>query len=487
MLLCLLRRPAVARSPRVSLTALLATTLTSCADTESGFRTAARVVDPEPALEHDDELDDLVEAAPFAGCDEIHPDRTVGLRMCTDGVDPGYTLVAPLLSTMTFLIDERGEVVHRWEADSLPNASVELLADGRLLRTSTSRGVELYDWDGGLLWSLDVGATTGDIPHHDAEAMPNGNILILAWEWIEPDEAMAAGWKPEGAPSPLLVDYVIEVDPRTDEVVWEWHMWDHIVQDVDPAKPHFAAPGDAPGRIDLNGVTGWPDSHVNSVSYNAELDQVLLSTSAMMEVWVIDHSTTTAEAAGRTGGVHGRGGDLLYRWGNNEMIDAPGPGPLGPIHDGHWIPPGHPGAGNILIFANTYGEHSAVLEIEPPLLDDGSYEHVPGLDFGPAAPVWTGTVEGLFSQLGSSAQRLPNGNTLICAQNQGRLVEVTPEGDTVWEYVNPLRFGEPVPQGTEVGHGWDHGVFRALRYPRDHAAFVGRDLTSAGPLELAAQ
>ena len=53
--------------------------------------------------------------------------------------------------------------------------------------------------------------------------------------------------------------------------------------------------------------------HVNSVAYNERLDQIAISVPEYGEIWILDHSTTTQEAAGSEGGRQGRGGDLLYR------------------------------------------------------------------------------------------------------------------------------------------------------------------------------
>ena len=138
-------------------------------------------------------------------------------------------------------------------------------------------------------------------------------------------------------------------------------------------------PAAHPGRIDVNyglgftaanpkelerlkglGYVGGTRSisedwnHTNSVAYNAALDQIMLSVHSFHEIWVIDHSTTTAEAAGSTGGKRGKGGDLLYRWGNPVVYHAGkvSDQQLFGQHHAHWIPPGRPGAGNLLVFNN---------------------------------------------------------------------------------------------------------------------------------------
>ena len=118
---------------------------------------------------------------------------------------------------------------------------------------------------------------------------------------------------------------ITEIAPEGSEggtVVWEWHAWDHLVQNVDASLPHFGEPADYPHRLDVNyanvGGGGGPGSansgdwmHANAVNYNPTLDQIAISARRFNEIWIIDHGTTTEEAAGRAG-------DLLYRYGNPE-------------------------------------------------------------------------------------------------------------------------------------------------------------------------
>ena len=186
----------------------------------------------------------------------------------------------------------------------------------------------------------------------------------------------------------MLPDSLVEIKPTgktTGEVVWEWHLWDHLVQDFDKTKANFGNVAEHPELVNINygedelpsviaakdgkrqAQGGWqrrrrtrpprinPDyTHFNGVAYNPDLDQIAVSVWAFSEFWIIDHGTTTAQAAGHTGGRRGKGGDLLYRWGNPRAYRAgtKADRKLFRQHNAHWIPQGLPGAGHLLLFNN---------------------------------------------------------------------------------------------------------------------------------------
>ena len=155
-------------------------------------------------------------------------------------------------------------------------------------------------------------------------------------------------------------EQIIEVQPNlvTGEatVVWEWRAWDHLIQDADAAKPDFGVISEHPERIDINFLEHTSNDwlHFNAVDYNEELDQIIISVHRFSEFWIIDHSTTTAEAAESTGGVYGKGGDLLYRWGNPLSYDqgTVDDQKLFRQHNTHWIPDPLADAGKIILFNN---------------------------------------------------------------------------------------------------------------------------------------
>ncbi len=196
--------------------------------------------------------------------------------------------------------------------------------------------------------------------------------------------------------------------------------------------------------------------HVNSVDYNPKFDQIMISVHEFNEVWIIDHSTTTAEARSHAGGRCGKGGDLLYRWGNPRVYRSGSNADqrLFAQHRAHWIADGLPGAGHMLVFNNGNGRpdgaYSTVDEIVLPVNSQGLYEKEEYVAFGPERANWSYSApdpSSFFSMMISGAHRLPNGNTFICSGNQAILFEVTPAGETVWRY-------------KLVGGGLDFGTWR---------------------------
>ena len=177
----------------------------------------------------------------------------------------GYMLLAPLQSNITSLMDTDQSVAHTWTSAYTPGNSAYLLEDGTLLRTGRlSNGnrfantggaggiVERFEWDGSVTWSYSL-ATDEECLHHDVEFLPNGNILMIAWERKSSAEAIAAGRDSSFlADGELWPDKIIEVDPRTSSIVWEWHVWDHLIQDHDSAKSNYGTIYENPGLIDLN-------------------------------------------------------------------------------------------------------------------------------------------------------------------------------------------------------------------------------------------
>ncbi len=375
----------------------------------------------------------------------------------------GYTLVAPMNSTTTLLVDMDGAEVHSWPSPYNPGLAAYLLEEGSVLRsgrlgnpTFSAGGsggqIMLIDWDGSTAWSYEY-STASHCQHHDVEMMPSGNVLIVAWELKSRQEAEDAGRNPAWIIDNVLwPDTIIEVQPdgaTGGTVVWEWRVWDHLVQDHDPAMDNYGVVADHPELANLNHVDSGAQAdwtHINSVAYNETFDQIVVSVHNFDEVWVIDHSTTTAEAAGHSGGNSGRGGDILYRWGNPQAYDAGSEADRKFFgqHDAQWIAGDCPGAGNILVFNNgpgrPEGNYSTVDEIEPPVDGSGNYAYTPGSAYLPAAQTWVYTASpptSFFSSGISGAERLPDGNTLICEGDSNYIFEVDTAMVTQWDYNAP--------------------------------------------------
>jgi len=471
--------------------------------------------------------------------------EAVGLIRHTPHAYEGYNLFSPLDTANTYLVDNQGRVIHEWAMEHRTFAAY-LLDNGNLLRPITygndgnghfhgggaGEGIQEVTWNGEVVWEF-IYSSEDHLIHHDVEPMPNGNVLIIAWERKSVDEAVAAGRDPQTLDEegvwPLHVLEIEPVRPRGATVVWEWHVWDHLIQDLDPSKENFGEVAAHPERVDINPPGLWMDRisdeerqqlealgylggdpppgdgaedppssgrgadwlHTNAIAYNPQLDQIALSPLGNNEIWIIDHSTTTEEARGSSGGRWGKGGDLLYRWGNPLTYRAGTESDqvLFAQHDVHWIPPGYPGAGNLLIYNNGRGrpdgDYSTVVEITPPTDANGNYILEPGAPFGPATPTWEYAAPvktDFYSSFISGARRMPNGNTLICQGQDGTLFEVTRDKQEVWRYVNPVKG----PEGSS--HRGDdeeptNALFRAYRYPPAHPGLHGKDLTPGPSLQ----
>jgi Arylsulfotransferase (ASST) len=423
----------------------------------------------------------LVAVAATSGGDAGATPR--GLITHRKGAFAGYTLYAPLELRRTVLIDMDGNVVHQWRTGTRPGLMQYLLEDGSLLRAGNlerkgtfARGqgaggrVELLDWDGTVQWRFDL-ASDDVMQHHDIQPLPNGNVLVLAWERKTAADAIAHGRDPKLLPDKdLWPDSVVEYSPTEGRVVWEWHVWDHLVQDHDPAQADYGVVADHPEKIDVNfvlpGNNGDEDwNHANAVTYNPVTDEVMISSRSFSELWVIDHSTTTAEAAGPAGDLRFRVGNPAA-YGRGTHADQE----LFVQHDPEWIPADSPGAGDITVFSNglpKVRQYSTVEQIHP-ITVNGQY--VLGDDGRFAATVKrvvpTREADRRFAAIISSAQRLPNGNTLVDYGSLGFFVETKPDGTIVWEYENPrytVRKATPARTGAGfVIEPW--WTFRVERY-----------------------
>jgi hypothetical protein len=433
--------------------------------------------------------------------------KTLGLTKKISGnLESGYVLFSPIGVDTTYLINKCGQKVHTWKTQYTPGLSLYLKDNGHLLKAGTytdtvfgfagGRGgmVEEYDWDGNMVWSYKV-FNDSLCQHHDIRPMPNGNILVLAWHSISKNTALSFGRSNSNFSvnqTDLWSERIIELKPigkDSAEVVWQWDLLDHTIQDIDSTLIHYGQVDMHPERMDMNYALNLQTNdwiHANSLDYNAKLDQIVISAHNISEIWIIDHSTTTAEAASHAGGTYNKGGDFLYRWGNPQAYrrGSNSDRKLFRQHNARWIPGGMRDSGSIMLFNNGWGRdtaYSSVDIIRTPILSNGSYIY--NTPYGPSNAAWmyTDSIKTKFySQIISGAEMLPNGNVLICSGVQGRLFEVTANKKLVWQFRNPVNATTIQTDGQAAGN---NSVFRCSFYPSSHPAFKNRTLSSFGTME----
>ena len=442
----------------------------------------------------------------------VQGQNTIGLLSFSKATSyDGYNLLYPQNQSTTYLIDNCGQIVHTWGdiEPTVPGNSVYITEEGQLIRckrllTSAvndpiwagggGETVEILEWDGESMASFTLNDSTMRL-HHDIAPMPNGNILMIAWELKSMDQSIEAGRNPALLDQDKLwPEVILEWDPSKDSIVWEWKSWDHLIQDFDPSKNNFGVVSEHPELINLNydEHDGHPDwLHINAIDYNPSLDQIVVSVPYFNEFWIIDHSTTTEEASGHQGGASGKGGDLLYRWGNPKAYNREGDQKLFFQHDVHWVssttPTDGSNLGRIVLFNNRVSETLSTANVlSTPVSADGSYT-LEGNVYGPSdferVVSYPGDEPRSVSSSLSSAQLLPNGNMLVCAGRWGFSYEVTEEDKLAWEYITPIKAGNPLEQGDTTLSINNNLTFRTLRYSTDFEGFDNRDLSPKGFIE----
>src|SRR5262249_4271322 len=179
----------------------------------------------------------------------------------------GFRLFGPINSTVTWLVDTTGAIVHTWPSTFLPGLGVYMLEDGSLLRAIASTtpppanlsgaggGVQRVAFDGRVLWDWRL-TTPGLLNHHDIQPLPNGNVLLIVWEDKTVGQAVAMGRDPALISGNVFrADSIYELQPNGSNganVVWSWHVTDHLIQDFDPAQANFGVVAQHPERLDVN-------------------------------------------------------------------------------------------------------------------------------------------------------------------------------------------------------------------------------------------
>jgi hypothetical protein len=497
---------------------------------------------------------------------EVFKAPTEVIQYDADKAYNGYTLFSPFNSPIgtwtTYLMDMKGNIVHTWEGfEYSPGLHGYLLENGNLLRGARipaaaaantygvlsgppCGGIQEFDWDGNLVWSVDH-YSADSISHHDFHRIWNKKLgayttIFLTFERMTAADAIDLGTDPiyEGDYTGAnenkdgwSLDGIYEVDV-SGNIIWKWTFAEHLCQDYDPNKTttYVADISAHPEKLDINWHTPYggpnPDwTHCNSLDYNEELDHIVVNAKHMSEFYVIDHGGTfvVGEAVPGTQAATDAG-DFLYRFGNPSVYDSGDPPAyhdeghhqMYASHDIQWIDPVHytggpalPGAGNFLIFDNgtwcPIFAHSEIVEINPYILDaagNTSSNYVDPPDAGYTSQKGVGGVGAVGfelsnqvpwrfqSQVGTSfyssyisgCQRLPNGNTVIMSGATGHMFEVTEDKEVVWEYINPVTKAGIRTTQTDADGGRVFSTFRCHRYGPDYPAFAGKDLTPKGTI-----
>ena len=421
-------------------------------------------------------------------------------------ISEGYFLFTPssanVDTTSTLLMDNDYNIIHSWTHTFLPASMAYLLPDSTLIYPykvpnptmaagGVGGGVKKITWDGALLWDY-VFSDENYQHHHDVEPLPNGNVLIIVWHKKTADEAFSLGRvSVQNSLNEMWSASVLELNPLTGNIDWEWHLWDHLIQDIDPGLPNFGTISEHPELFDINcgdvGTNaGGPQHenadwiHLNSIHYNESLDQIILSSRLQNEIYIIDHSTTTQEATSHSGGNSGMGGDIIYRWGNPQNYGRGDESNriLFSQHSANWINDNFPGGGNLILFNNFHTNGtSAVIEFSPPINGDGYYYIEDGQPYGPDTWEWIYNCDITVPMQGGSF-RLENGNTIIAQTHVAKILEVDQNGIIVWEYSHS-------PEGVGNVQENNYWIPRAQKYSLNYleSSILG-DINSDGIINI---
>ncbi|MDV7187370.1 arylsulfotransferase family protein [Lutibacter sp. TH_r2] len=409
----------------------------------------------------------------------IAQNTTLGLRLYNEGVSDGYVLFTPGGNNSVYLVNNCGYLVNSWEFDETPGSTCYFLENGNLLRAG-KKSIEIRDWDNNIIWSYDM-STIGN-QHHDIEPLPNGNILCLVKDLYTSSAMAEYGRNPKNLDdNDFKLEKIVEIEPlgsNDANIVWEWKFIDHIIQDYDKTKFNYGNVSENSQLIDIN---YYDDElsisdfiHGNAIDYNKELDQILISARNLNEIYIIDHSTTTSEAKGSTGGTYNRGGDILWRWGNPKVYQQGDTKDqkLFLQHDAKWVEEGYLDEGKISVFNNGGNgtEIFSSIHLIVPEIDNNSYKKEKSIflpnEFNWS---WSGSVFGevVYQSNKSGAQSLPNGNFIFCETSKGQITEINKNGDILWVYKNPS--GSRIYNQAE--DPISNAIFRAERYPIDYDGF----------------
>ena len=400
----------------------------------------------------------------------------------------GYTVLSPLQTQAVVLIDMNGTVVKRWDGfNNSAGGPARVLPGGVVIAASGANpprqeALELVqrDFAGALMWQFS---------RNEQISAPDGTTIWSArqhHDW-QRDDFPAGYYSPDSTPAvearttlvlthtnrkqPTIADVLLEDDrllevSATGEVLWEWVASDHV-DELGFAPEARAAMKAAAAFNPSRGSFDW--LHVNSATYvgpNRWFDQ---GDRRFAPNNVIISSRETSVLA-----IVGRDGRIVWRLGPDfsQSKELRAIRQIIGQHHAHLIPKGLPGAGNLLVFDNGgssgYGAPSGIAP-------DGRAVYARAgsrvLEINPVTLelVWSYANARFFSTNISSAQRLPNGNTLITAGAGGRIFEVTAQGAIVWEYMYPVFAGanasNAVYRAYRVPYGWIPQIPRPTERP----------------------
>ncbi len=434
---------------------------------------------------------------------------TVGLIHRESNSTDVLTLIASTGSRSAYLVNNCGHYVHSWHDLEETGFASYLSEDGELVRSEkgdnafsaggSAGQISKYDWDGNTIWSIDLSEEDNFQQHHDISILPNGNILALVWTLESYETAIALGRdKDITSMQGIYMESIYEIKPigSSDyEIVWEWNLIDHLVQDFDSTKENFGQIAEHPNRFNVNFTDGSTARtvdafHFNGIDYNADLDQILVSGRNFSEVFIIDHSTTTEQAATSSGGNSNRGGDILFRYGNPESYDFGDEDDqvFFGQHDARWLTDSKGNySGSISVYnngSNRPGNFSTVDEVQL-IFDSSSSTYAfndSGYEIAPHTIVINGAEFTNFSSIRmSGAFKLDNNNYMVCHATNGIVQEVNTQGELLWEYIYPVNIAGPVQQG---GSAFGNSVFKTFSYYYDYPGLIDKELTDKGPIEL---
>lgn len=428
--------------------------------------------------------------------------NTIGvLHNSLDAFD-GYILYTPVQYSSSYLINNCGQVINQWDSDYSAGLGTQMLPGGKLLRAGrdpnsgfiaagVGGALQIFDWNGDICWEALVSDDSFGA-HHDLDYTTYGSILLLRWEKKSADELIQAGKDPLKTVPETWLPSIVEILPTTNgafDILWEWHLFDHLVQDLDSSKDNFGIVSEHPRKFDINYANStlmdW--AHLNSIVLNEQRNEIIVSSRNFDEVWIIDHSTTSEEAASDNGGDHDLGGQFLFRYGNDSTYqENPESIIFDGQHDAKFLLDPVTSELIIQVFNNNNesdNKESEIVEIKPKLDILGNYELVDNKFIISGSPrIFKSNASIDFnSGIMSNVQNLPNGNVLINSGRGSYFLELDPDTNLVWEYKGPVSLFGPNEQGSTI----TGSTFKIQKYDINDTIFDGLDTSiKAEAIEL---